>query len=50
MLYLISCIGHLLGGIDTVIVNDLMYTYNTKGHVLTSGGDYYQVYTTLLSE
>jgi len=31
-----------LGGVDTVIVNDLMHTFRSAGHVLTRDGDYFQ--------
>lgn len=31
-----------LGGIDTVVVNALMYTFNQPGHVFTSAGDYFR--------
>ena len=31
-----------LGGIDTIVVNALMYTFQQPGHVLTGDGDYFR--------
>lgn len=31
-----------LGGVDTVVVNALMYTFRKPGHVFTSSGDYFR--------
>lgn len=30
-----------LGGFDTIIINDLMHTFNKAGHMITASGDYY---------
>jgi hypothetical protein len=30
-----------LGGMDTVIINDFMYTFHKSGHLITANGDYY---------
>jgi hypothetical protein len=31
-----------IGGIDTVVVNTLMYTFRQSGHVFTAAGDYFR--------
>ena len=31
-----------VGGVDNVVLNSLMYTFNAPGHVLTSSGEYFR--------